>query len=85
MKEYKKIEIEWLDITFFKGTYEESDLKNLQEQHIKTIGYLIKEEKDYIIISFGVEITEPFRVLDLYKIPKFNIIKRQELKEGLRE
>lgn len=77
---YKIIEVEWEDITFFKGNYEERDLKDLQIQHIKTIGYLIKEEKDYLIIAFSIETTEPYRITDLYKIPKSNIINKRFVK-----
>ena len=77
---YTQIEVEWEDITFFKGTHAEEDIKDFQTQHIKTIGYLIREEKNYLIIACSVETTEPNRIMDVYKIPKSNIIKKKELK-----
>ncbi len=77
MKQYKIIKVEWEDITFFKGFYNEEDLKNLVSQRIETIGHFIKEEKEYLIIALSLELTEPYRIIDLIKIPKSNIIKRK--------
>ena len=77
---YKKIEVTWEDITFFKGVYTNEELKGLQIQILKTIGYLIKEDKKYIYLAMTLEITEPFRLIDIYQIPKTNIIKKRGLK-----
>lgn len=75
---YKIIEVEWEDITFFSGTHEVND--NFQNQHLKSIGYLVKEDKYYLILALSLEITEPFRIQDCLKIPKKNIIKRRLIK-----
>ncbi len=77
---FKKIEVEWKDITLFPGNFKIKDIKDLELQSMKTIGHLIKEEKDYLIIAFSIEKTKPYNIIDLLKIPKTNIIKKRILK-----
>ena len=79
-KKYKIIAIEWEDITFFKGSYSKTELKDLQTQLINSVGYLIREEGKYLLIALSVEKNEPYRLIDVYKIPKANIIKKRFIK-----
>ncbi len=76
----KIIKVEWEDITFFKGFYNQEELKNLVIQRMETTGYLVREEKDYLTIALSLELTEPYRIIDLIKIPKVNIIKKRFIK-----
>lgn len=77
---FKLVEIVWEDITFFNREFYFDELKELITQKIKTIGYLIKEDKKYIILAMSLENVKPYRIIDIYKIPKSNIIKRRILK-----
>ena len=51
---YKKIEIEWKDITQFPHKITEEDIKNCVIEQVKTIGYLIKEDKKSICIAMSL-------------------------------
>ena len=74
---YKIIEIEWKDITFYPGHYEAEDLKKYGLKIEKTIGYLIEENKELIKIAMTKEKTEDDKIADIYVIPKVNIIKKR--------
>ena len=77
---YKKIEIDWEDITLYAGQYTESRVKEYGFKRIKTIGYLIEETKKHLKISMGVETTEEENIIDFLVIPKSNIIKKRFIK-----
>jgi hypothetical protein len=80
MKNYKIVEVEWKDITFYSGHYKIEDIKEYGLKHFKTIGYLIVENKEFIQIALTKETTEEDTVADIYMIPKVNIIKRRIFK-----
>ena len=71
--------VEWEDITFFKGFYEKKELKDLVTQRIQTIGHLVEEDEETLVIALSLELTEPNRVIDLIKIPKKNILIRDSI------
>jgi hypothetical protein len=79
-KDYKIIEIEWKDITYYSGHYKVEDIKEYGLKHFKTIGFLIEENKEFIQIALTKETTEEDTVADIYIIPKVNIIKRRFLR-----
>ncbi|GBE19896.1 hypothetical protein BMS3Abin17_00626 [archaeon BMS3Abin17] len=75
---YKKIEIEWKDITQFPHKITEEDIKNCVIEQVKTIGYLIKEDKKSICIAMSLYKSGEFG--DFYIIPKGCIIKKRFIK-----
>ena len=50
---YKKIKVIWVDITIYTERINLKELKNVKPQICETIGYLIKEEKDYTDLPKG--------------------------------
>ena len=79
MKEYKKISVLWKDITFFNYKIKEKDLSRCVFEKVETTGYLIREDKSFLVIALSIYDDERFG--DFYLIPKCNIIKRSFLKE----
>lgn len=77
MEKLNIITVEWEDITFFKGVYEEDEIPKLVLQKIETTGYLVERNKECLVIALSRELTEPYRIIDLIKIPRRNIIKEK--------
>ena len=76
----RKIIIEWKDTTFYNGHYKIEEIKEYGYKTLETIGYLLKNDKDKIIICCSIETTEENKVCDVYVIPKKSIIKIKYLK-----
>ena len=76
---YKIIEIEWKDITFYPGYYKAETIKEYGIKRMKTIGYLIEETKKLIKMAMTKETTEEDNVAEFIVIPKENIISRRFL------
>ena len=51
-KKFKKVEVVWLDAQHTTDSYYISEIKNLKPVRSKSMGYLIYEDKDYIVLSF---------------------------------
>ena len=76
----KKVIVKWKDITFYNGTYKLEDIKEHGCKIIETLGYLIKRDKDEVIICCSQEKTEEDNVMDCYIIPKGVIIELKFVK-----
>lgn len=77
---YKIIEIEWKDSTYYSGHYKKETIKEYGLKRMKTIGYLIEENKELIKIAMTKETTEEDNIADFIIIPKVNIISRRFLR-----
>ena len=81
----KLVKVIWKDARTLDGTYTKSELENFDLALCHTIGYLIKEEKDkvivvsYCFISDSLDYQDGFRYTHI--IPKKCIIKIIKLKE----
>jgi len=73
------VKVEWEDITFFRGEYDKRELETLINQRIETVGFLVEEDENYLTIALSLELTEPYRTIDLIKIPKKNVLNRMKL------
>lgn len=81
---YNIVEVEWEDITFYSGNYYINDVENYGLKRIKTIGYLIEDNKKYATLCMGLETTEENKCVDFIKIPKKNIIKIKIIYKGVK-
>lgn len=73
----KPIYIEWLDSHGGEGWVRSEDIDE-PKLLIKTIGWLVKEHKDYVILSTSKN--EWNSVISQLAIPKVAIVKRKALK-----
>jgi len=78
-KEFKIIRVIWNDITFFNEREEIRNLDKYKLIEIETIGYLIREDKNKIILAMSL-IPMKDEILDFYLIPKSNIVKIEIIK-----
>ena len=51
LKKHHKYEIQWIDTYSYNGWYDEKDIDKKTNNHLdKTIGFFVKETKDFIIM-----------------------------------
>lgn len=79
-KTYKKVEVEWKDITYYTKHEKIEEIKNYDYKIFKTIGYLIEDTKDKIIIAFSISLQDEDTICDFYVIPKSSIVRQMPLK-----
>ncbi len=77
---YKKIKVEWEDITFYNGHKNITELDNLIIEKYSTIGYQIKKDKNFLIIALTLR-EDKQGFTDVYKFPIGCIKKIVYLKE----
>lgn len=64
---YKKVKVTWVDTTFFSITTEIDNLNKIKNIEITSIGYLIKKDKEKIIIAMSI--TNEEKITDFYSMP----------------
>lgn len=52
MKKYKIVEVEWFDAQSSMSTYDLEELEKEAPTYTKSLGYLLFDKKDYIILGF---------------------------------
>lgn len=75
--------IKWIDSSTYKEWYNEMELDNLFEDSYKeiiSIGFLVKENKNQILLAGNNDNNENFSNITI--IPKVCIIKREKIKRG---
>jgi len=76
---YKIVEVEWLDAQFgFSRIIESNEVENIESINTFSIGYLMREEKEFIVLSFMVYSDSSFKHWQL--IPRGMIKKIREIK-----
>ena len=75
----KIIEIEWVDAHRKDGWWSDKEIDewNEREGHVKQVGFLLKDDKKWVIIAGGIG--EDNTNLCVHKIPKGMIIRRRYL------
>lgn len=76
---YPLIEVIWDDASSDSGWHTRSQVK-FEKQIVVTIGFLVAENKDYIIIGHTYTLPEDY--LGWFQIPKGMIISRKTLKRA---
>lgn len=73
----KKVLIEWVDSSSIRGWRHESEMTDSLAEpcKIKSIGYLIKDHKDFVTIA--TSLSENGSMIDPLSIPKCAIIKKR--------
>ena len=83
LKKHHIYKIEWVDTYGYPGwfTEKEIDEKIKNSDAVKSVGFFVKETKDYIILCMGLEENKDFAPYNSPKwIPKGFIKKIKELK-----
>lgn len=75
----KKVEIHWLDHCSYsdQGWYHPETYNDLKPTVIKTVGYLLKETDDYVLV--GLSVGKQRQVSGVFCIIKKCIVKRRKL------
>ena len=69
LKKHERYEIFWVDTFGYNGWYNEKEIDEKTKQQLEShIGYLVKETKDYIILTMGRDYNEDFAP---YNSPKW--------------
>lgn len=73
------LKIHWVDSATYKEWYNYDEIKELivKDENITSIGYLVFEDKDCIVIAQNIDKTSCSVIT---KIPKKSIIKRGKMK-----
>ena len=61
MAKYKIVEVYWQDPECVAGWWHHNETFNAVEEtkvHHPAVGYLVADDEDYVIISFGPDVTE---------------------------
>lgn len=74
---YKKVLIEWVDSSSIRGWRHDSEMTDsfAEPAKIQSIGYLLKDTKDFVTITTSV--SENGGIMDPLSIPKVAITKRK--------
>lgn len=82
-KKFKIVKVKWKDARTYEGTYGFSEIKDFKLAETITIGYLINEDKERIVLCGYVFPSDEFDFQSGYRyihlIPRSNIIKIEEL------
>jgi len=81
---YPLVKIEWLDSAETLGWHYKDDI-NFGFKRIVSVGYLVKDEKEYCSIAPHITDTEDdtYQCCGLMCIPKCSIIKKRKINENL--
>jgi len=78
-KNYKKVEVEWFDAQSSLECWMIDELiKELKPLHTVSCGYLVHENKDYIILAFmifGNELIKHHQIIPRGMIKKIKVLK----------
>lgn len=76
---YKIVEVEWFDAqSGFSTIVDAEDVKNIEAIHTFSIGYLMRKEKDFVVLGFMVYDDSSFKHWQM--IPQGMIKNIKELK-----
>ena len=81
MKKLKRVEVDWIDAHSWSGWHGEDEAKEILPACTHTVGYLLKQNRQYVRITSGYSDAEGMYD-GIHVIPKGWVTKITELKQG---